>query len=354
MGVIGLVLLLVGGVVGAGVLLTGGGPTHGTDAVAVPEAVAARPRRPRAGARRARPPTPRCPTRPPSPASSPRCSPRRPSAAASRPQVVDVATGQVLLDLDAADPATPASTAKLLTAAGRADHARPDRHPDHDGRRRQPPRARSCSSAAATRRCPAPRRRRPTRARPPSPTSPPRCVAALPAGTPVTRRRRRQLAVHRPADRRRLGRRPTPRPATPPRSPRPPSTAPGSSPGSTARSGQPGIDAGPRPGRRARRPRRDRRPGRGPGRRPRRWRTVAVRADRPAGRAGALDVGQHARRGARPGRWRIARDLPGQLRGRRAGGHRRARPTPGSTSPASTLVRRQRALPGRPRAGRAC
>ncbi len=31
--------------------------------------------------------------------------------------VVDVATGDVLLDLDAADPATPASTAKLLTAA---------------------------------------------------------------------------------------------------------------------------------------------------------------------------------------------------------------------------------------------
>lgn len=32
-------------------------------------------------------------------------------------EVVDVATGDVLLDLDAADPATPASTAKLLTAA---------------------------------------------------------------------------------------------------------------------------------------------------------------------------------------------------------------------------------------------
>ena len=37
MGIIGLVLLLVGGVVGAGVLLTGG-PDDGTEAVAVPEA----------------------------------------------------------------------------------------------------------------------------------------------------------------------------------------------------------------------------------------------------------------------------------------------------------------------------
>ena len=62
------------------------------------------------------PRTPRPPTRPPSPSSSPRCSPRLALGTGVSAQVVDVATGDVLLDQDANDPATPASTAKLLTA----------------------------------------------------------------------------------------------------------------------------------------------------------------------------------------------------------------------------------------------
>jgi serine-type D-Ala-D-Ala carboxypeptidase/endopeptidase (penicillin-binding protein 4) len=114
-GIIGLVLLLVGGVVGAGVLLAGG-TDDGTDAVAVPEAVL-----PDLGD--AVPVLASLSSDAPAPESTALSSVVTPLLTAPglgngvSAEVVDVATGDVLLDLDAADPAVPASTAKLLTAA---------------------------------------------------------------------------------------------------------------------------------------------------------------------------------------------------------------------------------------------
>jgi D-alanyl-D-alanine carboxypeptidase/D-alanyl-D-alanine-endopeptidase (penicillin-binding protein 4) len=115
MGIVGLVLLLVAGVIGVGVLLTGGAG-DGTDAVEVPEAQ-----------------LPDLTEAAPVLASLARDAPvPDPAVLSSRltslltapglgagvsAEVVDVATGSVLLDLDAGDPAVPASTAKLLTAA---------------------------------------------------------------------------------------------------------------------------------------------------------------------------------------------------------------------------------------------
>ena len=113
-GVIGLVLLLIAGIVGAGVLLTGAG--GGTDAVTVPEA-----QLPDLGA--SVPVLAALSTDAPAPdpaALSSQLTPLLTAAglgAGVSAQVVDVASKDVLLDLDAADPATPASTAKLLTAA---------------------------------------------------------------------------------------------------------------------------------------------------------------------------------------------------------------------------------------------
>jgi serine-type D-Ala-D-Ala carboxypeptidase/endopeptidase (penicillin-binding protein 4) len=117
MGVIGLVLLLIAGVVGLGVALTGGG-SHGgsSDAVAVPEA-----KLPDLGA-----PTPvlaslsKDAPEPTKEGLAAKLNPLLTAAglgAGVSAEVVDVATKDVLLDLDASDPATPASTAKLLTAA---------------------------------------------------------------------------------------------------------------------------------------------------------------------------------------------------------------------------------------------
>ena len=116
MGVIGLVLLLIAGVIGLGVLLTGGGSSSSNDAVAVPEAEL-----PDLGE-----PVPVLASLnkdAPVPDKAALASQLTPLLTAPglgtgvSAEVVDVATKNVLLDLDAADPATPASTAKLLTAA---------------------------------------------------------------------------------------------------------------------------------------------------------------------------------------------------------------------------------------------
>jgi D-alanyl-D-alanine carboxypeptidase/D-alanyl-D-alanine-endopeptidase (penicillin-binding protein 4) len=117
MGIIGLVLLLVGGVVGIGILLRGGGGEDGaTEAVAIPEA-----QLPQLG--EAVPVLASLSGDAPAPDPTALSGQITPLLTAPglgtgvSAEVVDVATGDVLLDLDAADPATPASTAKLLTAA---------------------------------------------------------------------------------------------------------------------------------------------------------------------------------------------------------------------------------------------
>jgi D-alanyl-D-alanine carboxypeptidase/D-alanyl-D-alanine-endopeptidase (penicillin-binding protein 4) len=116
MGVIGLVLLLVAGGIGVGVSLTGGSADDGSGAVAVPEA-----KLPDLGD-----PVPvLAALKSDAPQPDPAVLSNRLTPLLTAPglgtgvsaQVVDVASSDVLLDLDAADPATPASTAKLLTAA---------------------------------------------------------------------------------------------------------------------------------------------------------------------------------------------------------------------------------------------
>ena len=68
--------------------------------------------------------------------------------------VVDVATGEVLLDRDAASARTPASVAKLATAAGALVALGPD-HPARDAHgRRRAARRRGARRAAATPRSP--------------------------------------------------------------------------------------------------------------------------------------------------------------------------------------------------------
>jgi serine-type D-Ala-D-Ala carboxypeptidase/endopeptidase (penicillin-binding protein 4) len=116
MGVIGLVLLLVGGGVGVGVFLAEGGGDAASDAVAIPEA-----KLPDLGE-----PSPvlaslatDAPVPDPTVLSG-RLTPLLTSAGLGTgvsAEVVDVTSGDVLLDMDASDPAVPASTAKLLTAA---------------------------------------------------------------------------------------------------------------------------------------------------------------------------------------------------------------------------------------------
>ena len=116
MGVIGLVLLLVGGIVGTGILLSGGGDDGGSsDSVAIPEAEL-----PDLGD--AVPVLAGLSSEAPAPDPAVLSAQLTPLLTAAglgsgvSAEVVDVASGDVLLDLDAADPATPASTAKLLTA----------------------------------------------------------------------------------------------------------------------------------------------------------------------------------------------------------------------------------------------
>jgi serine-type D-Ala-D-Ala carboxypeptidase/endopeptidase (penicillin-binding protein 4) len=116
MGVIGLVLLLIGGGVGLGLLLTGGGDDGGPEAVDVPDADL-----PDLG--EASPVLASLGTDAPAPDPTVLSSQLTPLLTAAglgtgvSAEVVDVASGDVLLDLDAGDPAIPASTAKLLTAA---------------------------------------------------------------------------------------------------------------------------------------------------------------------------------------------------------------------------------------------
>ena len=116
MGVIGLVLLLLGGIVGVGVLLTRGGGDDAAAAVAIADA-----KLPDLG--KAAPVLASLATDAPAPdpaVLSSRLTPLLTSAdlgTGVSAEVIDVATGDVLLDLDASDPAIPASTAKLLTAA---------------------------------------------------------------------------------------------------------------------------------------------------------------------------------------------------------------------------------------------
>jgi D-alanyl-D-alanine carboxypeptidase/D-alanyl-D-alanine-endopeptidase (penicillin-binding protein 4) len=116
-GVIGLVLLLIGGGLALSGLFTGGSATDGgQEAVAIPEADL-----PDLGD--AVPVLAALSSDAPAPDPGALSAQLTPLLTASglgggvSAQVVDVASGDVLLDLDAADPATPASTAKLLTAA---------------------------------------------------------------------------------------------------------------------------------------------------------------------------------------------------------------------------------------------
>jgi len=116
MGVIGLVLLLIGGGVGVGLLLTRGGGDGGPEAVDVPDAEL-----PDLG--EASPVLASLGTDAPAPDPAVLTSQLTPLLTTAglgtgvSAEVVDVASGDVLLDLDASDPAIPASTAKLLTAA---------------------------------------------------------------------------------------------------------------------------------------------------------------------------------------------------------------------------------------------
>jgi D-alanyl-D-alanine carboxypeptidase/D-alanyl-D-alanine-endopeptidase (penicillin-binding protein 4) len=114
-GVIGLVLLLIGGGLALSGLFTGGGGNTGDDAVAIPEAEL-----PDLGD--AVPVLASLSSEAPAPDPGVLAAQLTPLLTASglgsgvSAEVVDVASKTVLLDLDAADPATPASTAKLLTA----------------------------------------------------------------------------------------------------------------------------------------------------------------------------------------------------------------------------------------------
>src|SRR5215217_1687523 len=115
-GIIGLVLLLVGGGLALSGLFTGaGGSASDGDAVAIPEADL-----PDLGD--AVPVLASLSSDAPAPDPAALSAQLTPLLTASglgsgvSAEVVDVATGDVLLDLDAADPAIPASTAKLLTA----------------------------------------------------------------------------------------------------------------------------------------------------------------------------------------------------------------------------------------------
>ncbi len=117
MGVIGLVLLLIGGVVGLGLLLSGGGSGDGgPEAVEVPDA-----QLPDLG--EASPVLASLSTDAPAPDPAVLAGRLTPLLTAPglgtgvSAEIVDVASGDVLLDLDAGDPAVPASTVKLLTAA---------------------------------------------------------------------------------------------------------------------------------------------------------------------------------------------------------------------------------------------
>ena len=170
----------------------------------------ARPRRGRAGARRAADRGARARPRPSSPPARPAAAGTRPGRRRLAPSVVDAATGEVLLDRDADRPAPsrrpPRSSLTAVAALTALDPPRPWLT---TGRRRRRAPARSSSSAAATRRC---RRTAPSQTYPGAATVADlaaQVVAALPAGTPVTRVVVDSSLFTGPLTARRAGARPT-------------------------------------------------------------------------------------------------------------------------------------------------
>jgi D-alanyl-D-alanine carboxypeptidase/D-alanyl-D-alanine-endopeptidase (penicillin-binding protein 4) len=239
MGIVGLVMLLIAGVIGLGVLFTGGGDS--TQAVEVPEA-----HLPELSA-----PAPvlaslakDAPAPDPAVLSS-QLTPRLTTpglGAGVSAEVVDVATGKVLLDKDAADPAIPASTAKLLTTTAALITLDP---------------ATTFKTTVVAGATPGEvvlvgggdltlSRTAPSQTYPGAPTVADLATqvrAAMPAGTPVTRIVVDSSLFSGPLTANGWG------PADAPSSYAAPVTATAVdgarvSPGSTARSGQPGIDAG--------------------------------------------------------------------------------------------------------------
>lgn len=157
-------------------------------------------------------------------------------------EVVDVATGDVLLDLDAADPATPASTAKLLTAAAALLTLDPsERFETTVVAGSAPGEVVLVGGGDLTL-----SRTAPSQTYPGAPTVADlavQVVAAMPADTPVTRVVVDSSLFEGPLTASGWG------PADAPSSYAAPVTATAVdgarvSPGSTARSGQPGLDAG--------------------------------------------------------------------------------------------------------------
>jgi D-alanyl-D-alanine carboxypeptidase/D-alanyl-D-alanine-endopeptidase (penicillin-binding protein 4) len=242
MGIIGLVLLLVAGVVGLGVLLTGGGSSDGAnDAVAVPEA-----KLPELGD-----PAPvlaslsKDAPEPTKDALTGRLTPLLTAAGLGSgvsAEVVDVATKDVLLDMDAADPATPASTAKLLTAAAALTTLDPSDTLETKVVAGSSPGEVVLVGGGD----PTLSRTAPSQTYPGAPTVADlatQVLAAMPAGTPVTRIVVDSSLFTGPLTATGWGA------ADAPSSYAAPVTATAVdgarvSPGSTARSGQPGIDAG--------------------------------------------------------------------------------------------------------------
>jgi D-alanyl-D-alanine carboxypeptidase/D-alanyl-D-alanine-endopeptidase (penicillin-binding protein 4) len=238
-GVLALVLLVAGGAVAAGRLLGSGGAGTPDDVVAVPEAE-----------------LPDLGDPEPVLASLSGTAPA-PTALAQQltpllqapglgpgvsAEVVDVATGDVLLDLDAADPATPASTAKLLTAAAALTTLDPaERFPTTVVAGSTPGEVVLVGGGDLTL-----SRTAPSQTYSGAPTVADlatQVVAAMPAGTPVARVVVDSSLFSGPLTAEGWG------PADAPSSYAAPVTATAVdgarvSPGSTARSGQPGLDAG--------------------------------------------------------------------------------------------------------------
>ena len=159
-------------------------------------------------------------------------------------------------------------------------------------------------------------------ARRPSPTSPPRWSPRC-RRHPGHPRRRRQLAVQRPADRPRLGRRRRARPATPPRSRPRPSTARGSAPARTRAAASPDSTPAPPSPTRSARPA----PPSSSGQAPADAEMLGTVQSAPVARLveQALSMSDNMLAEALARQVAIARDLPGQLRRRGAGGHRGGR-----------------------------
>ncbi|GAA3183488.1 hypothetical protein GCM10010531_42130 [Blastococcus jejuensis] len=240
MGIVALVLLVVGGIVGVNRLLDDA-PAAPDDVVAVPEAQ-----------------LPDLGDAVPVLASLSSDAPAPDPAALSEQltpllevpglgtgvsaEVVDVATGDVLLDADAADPATPASTAKLLTAAAVLVTLDPaERFETTVVAGSTPGEVVLVGGGDLTL-----SRTAPSQTYPGAPTVDDlaaQVVAAMPAGTPVTRVVVDSSLFSGPLTASGWG------PADAPSSYAAPVTATAVdgarvAPGSTARSGQPGLDAG--------------------------------------------------------------------------------------------------------------